>query len=387
MSERFAIERVAIRNFRSILHSEVEIPEPLTYIVGPNGSGKTNFTDGLLFIRDGLKISLENAVNNAGGVLSIVPAPARMPSTTELRIEWTTSWQSRGFYTIELQFESNRTYSVAREKCETTGPDGRIARFEVKFGQASGTPEILPAGACDRLYLVQASGLQEFRSIYECLAGMQASDPVPVPWRTIPFRNRTDYEGFANRVMRLKESHPDRLRIIEEYMRAVLPSFRGFEVGLLEGDLPYLKFMEATHLEHPIGFSINNMSSGSVYLADLLIDLFSPPDPGKAYAPWTIEEPETGLHPGAIRVVRDALFEASHFRQLIVTTHSPEFLDDERLSDRNILAAYRDATGSHISNLDAGTRRILRDNLYTAGELLRQGLLDLSEVHSAADRD
>ncbi len=387
MSERFAIERVAIRNFRSILHSQVDILEPLTYVVGPNGSGKTNFVNGLLFIRNGLNGSLEKAVNAAGGVMNIIPAPPRMPSTMELRVEWKTSWQSRGFYSIELQFESNRTYSVAYEECETTNPDGRTSRFEVRFGEASGTPEILPAGARDRLYLVQASGLPEFRTVYDCLAGIQASEFVPVVLFTFPSSSRTDYEGFANRVIRLRDGYPDRMQIVEEYMRAILPSFRGFEIGVLEGNVPFLKFMETTHIELPVGFSVNNMSSGSVYLADLLIDLFSPPDSGKPYVPWIIEEPETGLHPGAIRVVRDALFEASHFRQLIVTTHNPEFLDDDRLSDRNIVATHRDSAGSHISNLDAGTAHILRDSLYTAGELLRQGLLDLSEVRTATDGD
>ncbi|HUG71586.1 MAG TPA: AAA family ATPase [Pirellulaceae bacterium] len=385
MHDRFAIERVVIRNFRSILDSEVELPESIAYIVGPNGSGKTNFINGIRFITTGLRDSLEKAVANAGGPMHMVPAPARMPSTSDLRIDWKTSRQVRGVYALKLRFESKDSYSVAEEECEVVEADGQTSRFEVKFGKASGTPELLPAGSPDRLYLVQASGLPEFRRIYEYLAGMESSDPVSPVLRTLLRPKGSDYEGLAGRVARLKESYPDQLQIVEEFMRAVLPSFRNFEVGVLESGRLYLKFMEVTHSGRLVGFSIKNMSDGSVYLADLLIELFSPPDSGKPYVPWTIEEPETGLHPGAIRVLRDAFLEASQFRQLIVTTHSPEFLDDERLSDRNILAAYRDDNGSHVSNLDAGTRGILRDNLYTPGELLRQGLLDLSQTRSTGD--
>lgn len=320
-----------------------------------------------------------------GGARNIIPAQARIPSTAEFRIHWRTSQQVQGVYAFRLLFESPSSYSVEHEECEVTEADGRISRFEVKFGNATGTPELLPAGSPDRLYLVQASGLPQFRAIYECLAGLEHSDPVPPTLRTLFRWKSNDYEGLANRVIRLKESYPDRLRVVEEFMRAVLPNFRSFDIGVLENGNSYLKFIEASHGQQPVGFSVSHMSDGSVYLADLLIQLFSPPDSGRPYLPSTIEEPETGLHPGAIRVLREAFLEASQFRQLIVTTHSPEFLDDDQLSDRNILAAYRDDTGSHITNLDAGTRGILRDGLYTAGELLRQGLLDLSQSHPTVD--
>ncbi|HUQ91857.1 MAG TPA: AAA family ATPase [Bryobacteraceae bacterium] len=385
MQDRFAIERVGIRNFRSILDSEVQLGESLTYIVGPNGSGKTNFIDGVRFLRNGLKESLDKAVSYAGGPLHIVPAPARLPSTLELRFDWRVARELRGFYSLKIRFESSHTFLVENEECEVTNANGETSRFEVKFGEASGTPTLLPAGSSDRLYLVQASGLPEFREFYECIVGMQSTGPIPPILHTWFRPIDGDFEAFADRVVRLKESSPDRLEIIEEYMRAVLPNFRNFEIGVLQSGRSYLKFIEGTHGGGTAAFSVRHMSNGSVYLADMLIDLFSPPDAGKPYLPFLIEEPETGLHPGAIRVLRDAFLEASQWKQLIVTTHSPEFLDDDRLSDGNILAAYRDNSGSHISNLDPGTRSILRENLYTAGELLRQGLLDLNSAHSAVE--
>src|SRR5258707_45668 len=275
MPERFVIERVLIKNFRSILDSSVELPESLAYVVGPNGSGKTNFIDSIRFIRSGLRDSLEKAMATAGGPMNIVPAPARMPSISELHISWRTSQRSQGFYSLKLRFESSQSYAVANEECQVVEADGRTSRFEVKFGEASGTPQLLPAGSADRLYLVQASGLPEFRGVYDCLAGMESSDPVPPSLRTIFRPKGSDYEGFADRVVRLKESFPDQLKIVEEFMRAVLPTFRNFEIGVLEGGRSYLKFMEVTRGDRSVGFSIKHMSNGSFYLADLLIDLFS----------------------------------------------------------------------------------------------------------------
>ena len=45
-----------------------------------------------------------------------------------------------------------------------------------------------------------------------------------------------------------------------------------------------------------------------------------------------IEEPEIALHPAAAGVLRDSLRDASESSQVIVTSHSPDLLDDEEYS-------------------------------------------------------
>jgi hypothetical protein len=60
---------------------------------------------------------------------------------------------------------------------------------------------------------------------------------------------------------------------------------------------------------------------------------------------------------------------------VLVTSHSGDLLDDERISTESILAVYAEEGLTQIAPLDEAGRSALRQRLYTAGELLRQNQL------------
>ena len=60
------IQRVVLRNYKSIGNCDVRL-QPLMYLVGQNGAGKSNFLDGLHFVRDALAVSLDYALHERGG--------------------------------------------------------------------------------------------------------------------------------------------------------------------------------------------------------------------------------------------------------------------------------------------------------------------------------
>ena len=124
-------------------------------------------------------------------------------------------------------------------------------------------------------------------------------------------------------------------------------------------------------------FYLSQASAGLVNSAEILLELFELPGEGKPASPVIIEEPEALLHPGAIQVIRDSFLEASRTRQVLVTTHSPDLLDDPAVPAEWIRTVHRDQTGTHIDVLDSATKSVIRDQLYTAGQLLRQGGLIL----------
>jgi predicted ATPase len=101
-----------------------------------------------------------------------------------------------------------------------------------------------------------------------------------------------------------------------------------------------------------------------------------------------IEEPEVALHPGAAGVLRDGLAAASRHTQVLVTSHSPDLLDDKSISDENILAVTNRNGGTLIGPVDSAGRSAIRDRLFTAGELLRLNQLtpDLQEVERTPER-
>jgi predicted ATPase len=190
------------------------------------------------------------------------------------------------------------------------------------------------------------------------------------------FNPTADFTTLAMRFKALKASHPDRLEIIQQYLRAIAPPFDHIEVVESAGML-WLSFVEKSESGVSMPFYLSQASAGLVNAAEILLKLFEPSEEGRPQSVVIIEEPEALLHPGAIQVLRDSFIEASRSRQVLVTTHSPDLLDDPSVPPESIRSVYRDESGTHVEILDAGTKSVLRDHLYTAGELLRQGGLIL----------
>jgi hypothetical protein len=71
---------------------------------------------------------------------------------------------------------------------------------------------------------------------------------------------------------------------------------------------------------------------------------------------------------------------ASRKTQIIVTSHSPDLLDDRNLDADSLLAVLSEGGETRIAPLDAASQSSMRDHLFSAGELLRLNQL-------APDRD
>jgi predicted ATPase len=69
--------------------------------------------------------------------------------------------------------------------------------------------------------------------------------------------------------------------------------------------------------------SAADLSDGTLRFL-FLLTVLSTPDPAPLIA---IDEPETGLHPSMLPIVAEYAVEAARWTQVILTTHSPPFLD------------------------------------------------------------
>ena len=64
------LSRIVLRNYKSIAACDVRLG-PLNFLVGCNGAGKSNFLDALHLVRDALDRSLDNALNERGGLAEV----------------------------------------------------------------------------------------------------------------------------------------------------------------------------------------------------------------------------------------------------------------------------------------------------------------------------
>ena len=82
------ITRVVLKNYKSIAACDVQL-QPLTFLVGRNGSGKSNFLDALRFVADALNFSLDHALRDRGGINDVRRRSRGHPNHFSIGFEFT----------------------------------------------------------------------------------------------------------------------------------------------------------------------------------------------------------------------------------------------------------------------------------------------------------
>ncbi len=374
------ITRVKLRNFKSIATCDVAL-RPLTFLVGPNGSGKSNFVDSLRLVRDGLRFSLDHAMRERGGVKEIRRRSAGHPTHFEIDLTFRLEAGREGRYRFKIGAPALGEYEVQSEALEVDTADSLSrAFFEVRRGEVTGSSaETPPAAASDRLYLVNASGLPEFRPVYDALSRMGFYNLNPDRIRELQDPDSGELlsrDGSNLAAVYKRLSHDDKARAsrVEEYLARVVPGVSGVEAKSL-GPKETLEFRQAvTGSANPWRFPATSVSDGTLRALGVLVALFQFSGNGrrsKGASLVGIEEPEAALHPAAAGVLLGALREASEATQVLVTSHSPDLLDDDSIETSSLLGVAATAGATQVAPIDPAGREALRERLYTAGELLR----------------
>lgn len=397
------IERVVLRNYKSIAACDVRLG-PLTFLVGANGSGKSNFLDALRFIPDALRNGFPHALRERGGVIGVLPRPIRSSTRFGMRVDFSLPSGLRGHFAFEVGGFTSLPV-ISREECFISEA-GVDEHYRVRAGEVLGsTLPLAPSGVSDRLYLVNASGSPAFKPVFDALSSMTFYNLNPDRMRDLVLPDGEDYlardgENLSSILSRLTSESPQAKSRIEAYLAQVVPGFTGV-AAVTVGARDSLSFRQ--QLDSGTGdqwFTADSVSDGTLRALGVLVALLQgrPEDPRPMLV--GMEEPETGLHPAATEVLVDAFREAAEFRQVIVTSHSPDLLDNASISDSEIVAVVAEHGKSSLGPLDQTGRSVLRDHLYTAGELLRMHQLrpgaeafgldadevDLFDVRESADR-
>jgi predicted ATPase len=368
------IQRVVLHNYKSIGTCDVHL-HSLSYLVGQNGSGKSNFLDALHFVRDALAGSLDHAINERGGLNEVRRRSSGHPTHFGIRVEFRLGDGQTGWYAFRIGALPGGGYEVQEEEC-CIGGKGKGPYFNINKGRlCNSSEETFPAVLPDRLALVAASGLSAFRPVFDALTAMGFYNLNPKLMRD-PQRPQDGRllkpmgENIASVIGHLERVAPQQVKLVEEYLRKVAPMVHGMERKAV-GPMETLEFrQDVMGAEHPWRFFAQNVSDGTLRALGVLTALLQ----GNVdYSPTLvcIEEPETALHPAASAILREVLIHASAQTQVLVTSHSPDLLDDMNMDVDAILAVISEDGNTKIAPLDDASRNMLRDHLFSAGELLR----------------
>jgi predicted ATPase len=407
------LRRVRIRGYKSIAFCDVLL-NPLTILVGRNASGKSNFLDALAFLSDLMEMRVTEAVNARKGWRSI---HCRTGSTSHIDMgfeatfeSFQSTWDADYSITLELAKQNqirvrqetltlseqgrDRHYGfrVADEKVDWIGSDhfegryGRASEFDSKKPTKSGNlqdPRFIFRPRHDRL-LLSVIGTQPFIDLSERLRAscvynfsppaMRAHQPLTAS--PILVRNG---ENLARAIEGLREIEPETVRRIGTYLKAIVPGVMDFRT-VEYGDFETVRFtLEAKPGQPPLEFDASSMSDGTLRTLGALVAAFQIVLPIGDFPGFIgIEEPETALHPAAMRALVAALDEATLRTQILLTSHSPDLLDAAEVKPENVGVVELLDGATAITPVDETSKGIVRDHLGTLGSLERDRQLELN---------
>ena len=348
------IESLRVKNYRALRDIELKQLKPLTVFLGANGSGKSTFFDVFAFLSECFTGGLRQAWNKRGGLKELRTRGSDGPIEFELKYrekpktpiityhlsidqnaegpfvgtEWL-QWRrgSRGKHVRFLNFHHGKGSVIPGEKPDKTGTpikeqlDEQSTLAVNMFGQSAQHPRV--------------SALRRFITDWHLSdlstdATRQATDDGPQK------RLSETGDNLPNVIQYLQERYPERLEKIISILSDRVPRLEKVDTELMRDGSRLLKIKDAP-FEQPILAKF--ASDGTLKLLSYLT-LFHGRQPPQLIG---IEEPENYLHPRLLTGLVGECLEVSMMSQLVITTHSPRFVNE--LSADEVWVLYRDEQG------------------------------------------
>lgn len=344
------IQRLNIKGFRSLRDVTWE-PGRLNVVIGPNGSGKSNLLRALMLLQRAAEGDLADSVMGMGGI-----APLLWDGQAQ-ELEWRVRVDPMGAnrdpvreaLTYDLQLRrlgGGSSYRIEHEM---------LANWHLhEQGQAEAPKKFLerrPGHAVTfdsqerRLVAVEGSvpdeqallglvggpfaspivaGFREMVRGWSMYHDVQTDSRAPLRQAAVARMVRrvsSDGENLIPVLHTLYTGDREFKRVVDDAMRAAFSE-----------DYEELVFPPAADQRVQLRVrwrslrteqSAADLSDGTIRFL-LLLAILGKPTPGSVIA---IDEPEAGLHPSMLPIVAEHAVSASEQAQVILTTHSPQFLD------------------------------------------------------------
>jgi predicted ATPase len=382
------ITRVRLENYKSIKFCDVQL-EPITVLVGQNGSGKSNFLDGVFFVAEALT-SFSAALSNRGEFREIVNKQHFITSKKpyfRISLSYFGSDGDILEYILKVSLQSKRSDEILTK--EILKKNGKtVYSSENESSQIESIIDVNSQELTFKESLIDSQN--NFSNFKNFLYSMRLSDmisPVPEFMRnlsppTIDLFMMRGGSNLASMLLKIQSYDSTIISKISYYLNLINPNFTRIEVERIKDSYVFVKFFDK---QGQSLLNLLNVSSGTAralaILTTILASKYSRKDINRVEGICPIlgfEEPELGLHPSAATVILDAMRSESNSKQFIITTHSPDLLEYTDLESKRetVLAVEFRDNETIIAPIDAASREIVRRNLYTLGDLLRMNQLE-----------
>ena len=333
---------VELENWRNF--AKVDLPlQARAFFVGPNAAGKSNLLDVFQFLHDIVSVGggFREAVTRRGGVSSIRALAARKYSHVTVRVQLGDADEpDRWRYELRFKQDNQSRPLIQSERVHRNGeeillrPDENDQEDQERLTQT---------------YLEQVHANREFRSVAEFFETIQYQHIVPQLIRE-PDRSvgRVDdpYGGdFLEQLAKQNEKTRNAwLRRIRDTLRVAVPQLQELELYRDNRGTPHLRGKYEHWRPQGAWQTEERFSDGTLRLLGLLWITLS----GKG--PLLLEEPELSLHPEVVRYLPQmfARMQRRTGRQIFISTHSPDLLQDEGIGLDEVLLLHPSKEGTEV---------------------------------------
>jgi len=376
------LRSLILKRFRSIPAETVAFDNP-TFLVGQNGSGKSNFVDIFAFLAEAMVSPLQAVFDRRGGISAVRNRSSGQSYPPNLGLGVTFGEVNGDTHSARYAFEiralKNYGFEVVREQCvikRKRGPREWFDRHGNRF--KSHQSKLQPALEPSALVLPLVGGDARFNAVFRVLSSMRVYSIQPSKLREMQDPDsgtslRSDGGNAASVLQEIERQSADDWGRICELLETIVPKTTKVK-SKKHGNKLSLEFTQEWASSKKVKFEAFSMSDGTLRALGLLTAVYQKPRPSVL----VVEEPEATIHPGALGSILDLLRHACRHMQVVVTTHSPELLDAEWIEDGNLrIVSWLDGA-TRITDVSESTRTALRQHLMGAGELLRSNALSPS---------
>ncbi len=353
------VSHIEMQNWRNFKSAKADLRE-VTYVLGPNASGKSNFLDCFRFLRDIAKSNgggLQKAVTARGALKKVRCLHARSKPEVGIIVEVCDditperpSWRYELFFNSEGK--GRQRPIVASEKVVRFDENGQ-RRVLLNRPDAEDNKDV---ERLTQTALEQIQANLEFRPLAEFLANTTYVHLVPQLLKyadEIGGRKLEDDpfgQGFLERLARTPDgTRRSRLKRIEVALKSVIPQIEKLE--FVKDAITGLPHLEARYKHHRPRGAIqreDQFSDGTLRLISLFWLIM------EGQSLLLLEEPELSLNeeivgrlPALIARVQKGM---RRRRQIIITTHSAALLSNAGISGDSLLILVPSDEGTSIDH-------------------------------------
>lgn len=403
------VRSLILKRFRSIRAGQIIFDNP-TFLVGRNGSGKSNIADAFAFLAEAMDLSLHEALDRRGGIANLLhKASDQKFSSLGIAIELDNreilknTWENfenlapelvaknivTARYALEIKALPDYRFEIDREQCVLTRADGSRAWFDrrqqsmkTNVGPVAGAP--IKVMVAESLALPRIGFTDDFFLVLQILRRMRVYSIEPPRLREMQDPDsgaslRRDGANAASVLEEIKRRMPRDIPRIEQFLSTIVPGI-GSVSTTRHGQKLTLDFTQKWDETKHLNFEAFNMSDGTLRAFGLLLAIFQREKPSLI----VIEEPESSIHPAAAGAVLDLLRHATKEMQVVVSTHSPEILDAKWIEDQHLRVVNWQKGVTSVSRISDMSRKALQDHLMQAGELMRSEALETDPLFEDA---